>query len=60
MRARPIEPGFHVADAQEIALAYDGESLVVQRSWTIRDAAAAAEVSERTCSKMGAPLRNYS
>jgi hypothetical protein len=27
MRARPIEPGFHVADAQEIALAYDGESL---------------------------------
>ena len=29
MRARPIEPGFHVADAQEIALAYDGESLVL-------------------------------
>ena len=24
--ARPIEPGFHVADAQDIALAYDGEA----------------------------------
>src|SRR5215218_4150739 len=30
---------------------------VVQRSWTIRDAAAAAEVSERTCSKWVARYR---
>jgi hypothetical protein len=29
MRAHPIELGFHIADAQEVALAYDGESLVL-------------------------------
>ena len=29
MHAHPIDPGFHIANAQEVALAYDGESLVM-------------------------------
>lgn len=29
LHAHPIDPGFHIANAQEVALPYDGESLVM-------------------------------